>query len=97
MSIKIKPQGQKVIALPLKTENFVTGGGIEIVDTKLSEAKIVEVSDELKDIYSVGDVILHPSGSGVGIFYNKEHCLYLNAKQDEIWGIVEEVKTAKKK
>lgn len=95
MSIKIKPQGKKVIALPLKTENFVTDRGIEIVDQKLSEAKIVEVSDELKDVYNIGDIILFPSGSGVGIFYNKEHCLFF--KQDEIWGIVEEVKTAKRK
>lgn len=88
MSIKIKPQGKKVIALPLKTENFVTESKIEIVDTKLSEAKILEVSDELKDLYKVGDIILNPTGSGVGIFYNKEHCVFL--RQDEIWGIVEE-------
>lgn len=95
MSIKIKPQGKKLIALPLKTSNFVTQGGIEIVETKLSEAKIVEVSDELKDVYNVGDTILYPTGNGEGIFYNKEHHLFL--KQDLIWGIVSETKVAKKK
>lgn len=95
MSIKIKPQGKKVIALPLKTENFVTDKGIEIVAQKLSEAKILEVSDELKDVYSVGDIVLFPTGAGVGIFYKKEHCIFL--RNDEIWGIVEEVKIAKRK
>lgn len=87
MSIKIKPQGKKVIALPLKHSNFVTESKIEIVDTKLSEAKIVEVSDELKDVYNIGDTVLFPTGSGVGIFYQKEHSIFL--RQDEIWGIVE--------
>jgi hypothetical protein len=97
MSIKIKPQGKKLIALPLKTENFVTKHGLEIVDTVLAYAKVVEVSDELSDVYTVGDIIQHPVGSGVGIFYNKEHSLYI--RQDEIWGIVTEIddKKASKK
>lgn len=95
MSIKIKPQSKKVIAVALKTKNFVTSGGIEIVDTKLSEAKVVEVSEELYGIYNEGDIILYPKDSGIGIFYNKEHSIFL--RQDEIWGVVSESKDAPKK
>jgi co-chaperonin GroES (HSP10) len=82
---KIQPQGQRLIVLPIEKDNHKTQGGIELVDTELAYAKVVETSTELQDVYKEGDTVVFPKGVGIGISYRNK--LHLWVKNDEIWGI----------
>lgn len=88
---KLVPQGTKILVLPLETENKVSDGGLEIVNTELGEAKVVAVSKELGDVYKVGDTILYPKTTGVSQFYNHKPHLWIDGKgapQGDVWAIV---------
>lgn len=78
--IKLKPQGVKLIVHPIEKENFKTEGGLEIVQMDLQEGDVMEVSDELKDIYAVGDIVLYPKGAGLGVMYQKKSCVFLSGE-----------------
>jgi len=78
--IKLKPQGAKLIVHPIEKETFKTESGLEIVQLDLQEGEVMEVSDELKEIYKVGDIVLYPKGAGLGIMYQKKSCLFLSGE-----------------
>lgn len=92
MSFPITPVGNKLIAEPLpKKEEKINNIYIsENANAELAEGKVIAVSDLIKDLYSVGDVILYPSKKGVGQPINGKYYLWLDAdiNKEEIWGIV---------
>jgi len=88
----IKPVGQKLIVHELPQETTETESGILVMDMQLTSGVIEEVSDELSDVYNVGDVVIFPKETGIALpHYKKKTCLWLDAKND-IWGIVTENK-----
>lgn len=83
---KIKPQGDKLIVLPIeKTENHKTQGGIELVDFELNEGKVIEVSEHLSNVYSQGDIIVYPKNVGLSLSYQGRPHIWV--RNDEVWGI----------
>jgi hypothetical protein len=91
--MKLKPVGSKLLVLPLEAKNYVTESKIELVESELSRAEIVEVSDELADIYKVGEVVLLPSKIGTLQIYNGKNCLWINGNgypSGDVWAIVTE-------
>ena len=89
--ITLQPQGDKIIVLPIKSENFKTASGLEVVEMELSEGEVIEVSTDLSHIYTKGDIVLFPKGAGNSVMYQKKLCLFLNgtgAPKGDIWSIV---------
>lgn len=90
--MKIKPEGRKLIVLPIESVESETTGGIIIPESvataDLSRATVVEVSDELSGKYKVGEVLLYPSRSGLGQIYNGKPHLWLREELGEVWGRV---------
>ena len=88
--MKLKPVGSKLLVLPLETENYVTESKIELIEAELERAKVVEVSDELSDIYKVGDVVLYPKKLGSLQIYEGKKCLWINGAgypSGDVWAI----------
>lgn len=94
--IKITPVGTKILVKPLKKEETVLKSGIIANDFNLENGEVVEVSEYLKDVYKVGDILMYPEGSGISHFYKKHgHCLFLNGQefpQGDVWAIITEEK-----
>lgn len=89
--IKLIPQGTKLLVLPLSTENKKSEGGLEIVNTELSEGEVVEISKELSEIYKKGDVVLYQKGTGVSQMYKHKPHLWIDGKgapHGDVWSIV---------
>jgi len=88
--ITLQPQGTKLIVKPIETNNFKTESGIELVQLELQEGEVKEVSAELSEIYSKGDTVIFPKGSGLSIMYQKESCVFLNGGggANDIYAIV---------
>jgi co-chaperonin GroES (HSP10) len=89
--MNLKPVGNKIIVLPIQTEHFKTESGLTVVQSELTEGKIVEMSDDFKGVYNIGDTILYPKNAGNGIFYNGEAHVFLNgtgAPQGDVWAII---------
>lgn len=90
---KLQPQGVKLIVAPIEKSNFKTDTGIEVVQLDLQEGEVMEVSDELKEIYKKGDIVLYPKGAGVGVMYQKKSCVFLSGEgngRGDIFAIVTE-------
>ena len=66
---KISPQGNTILVLPIKKENTVSEGNIEMVSV-LNHAEIVELSENFEGVYEKGDVVLLSDGAGRGHLYN---------------------------
>jgi co-chaperonin GroES (HSP10) len=88
----IKPEGKKILVLPLEAKEAVVGSiiipaGVNMAN--LSRAKVVAVSDYMGKKYNIGDIVLHPTGSGYGQIYNKEFHLWLTEREydSDIWGV----------
>jgi co-chaperonin GroES (HSP10) len=89
--MKLKPVGTKILVEQLKAENHVTESNIELVETSMAKAQILELSEELAHIYKKGDIVLFPEKSGVLQIYNGKSCLWLNGSgfpQGDVWAIV---------
>lgn len=101
MSIKVVPVGTKILVKPIKKEETIMESGVIAVDFQLDTAEVVEVSSYLKEVYKPGDIVMYPSGAGVGHYYNKKgHCLFLNGQefpQGDVWAILTEEKIKKDK
>ena len=89
--MKIIPVGQKILVKPLEAKETKSSGGIIIPESvavaDLREAIVVEVSNELQDMYIPGQVVLYPSKSGLGQEYNGSLHLWLRQDIGEIWGV----------
>lgn len=100
--LKIVPQGRKILVLPQPLGDYVSTGGIVIANTNLTVGKVVELSTEFKDIYSVGDILLYPEGAGTSQPYKGEVHWWLNGDGagsglGDIWAILTEDTTTTKK
>jgi co-chaperonin GroES (HSP10) len=89
----IKPVGKKLLVKELpKRETKLASGLIapETVNADLSEGEVVAVSDELKGVIEIGDVLLFPKKKGIGQIDGSEMYLWLDATpaKEEVWGKV---------
>ena len=92
---KITPLGKNILVLPLSKESHTTEGGIHISDTSIAKAKVMEVSDELKDVYKKNDIVIYAENAGISQYYKQQQCLWLNATgfpEGHILAIIEEDK-----
>lgn len=90
---RLQPLGDTILVFPLPTEHHVTESGIQVMDTQLAKGKVMEVSDDYKDVYKKGDIIIYAKESGISQYYENKSCLFLNAKgypQGHVLCIVEE-------
>jgi hypothetical protein len=90
---KFEPVGRKMLVVPLKEENYKTSLGIELIQLEFIKVKVVEVSNEYKNMYIPGDVIVISANAGIGQPYNGESCLWIDAKaapEGDVWFIVRE-------
>lgn len=88
--MRIKPEGRKLLVLPLESKEENIGGIIipeSVATADLKRAEVVEVSDELSNKYKQGDIVLYPSRCGLGQIYNGKPHLWLREEQQEIWGV----------
>lgn len=85
----IIPVGTKLIVEPLDKEEEKSEGGLTLINSNLSEGKVVAVSDQIKDFYKEGDIVLYPSKKGVVEPVNGKiyHWLDSNVNLEEIWGL----------
>jgi hypothetical protein len=91
--MKLKPVGSKLLVLPLETKDYVTDTNIQLIESELERAEVVEVSDELYGVYKKGDVVLYPSKIGSLQIYNGKKCLWINGAgypSGDVWAIVSE-------
>jgi len=93
----IQPEGQTLIVLPLSAQEVETSGGIVINDTVLQKGKVLAVSNELKEVYSINDIIIFPENSGISVRHEDQQCLWVKPMLLDYVGIVIETKTSKKK
>ena len=85
---KITPLGANILVLPKEDEsNYKTESGIEIVNNTLEQGTVVEVSEEFKHIYKVGETVIFSKGSGVGQMYNTKSHIWLNGNPHPIGDI----------
>lgn len=87
---KLQPLGDKIIVLPVSSENHKTAGGLELVEGQLEKGKVVAFPESYKDVYKVGDTVLFQKGNYVTHFYLGETHLILNgngAPQGDVWFI----------
>lgn len=75
---KISPLGENLLVLPLPKETHSTESGIQITDTTIAKAKVIEVSEQLKDLYKKGDIVLYAENAGISQYYKRQNCLWLN-------------------
>lgn len=78
--IKLQPQGTKLIVHPIPMDNFITETNIEIVNLELAMGEILEVPNELAEIYTKGDKVLFSKGAGMTIPYDRKPCLFLDGR-----------------
>lgn len=84
---KIIPMNEKLIVSPITIDYKRTDGGID-VSSDLAEGIVVEVSQDLSQLYKIDDHILYPIEAGKTQYYKGKSCLWIEAIL--IWGIVEE-------
>lgn len=102
----IQPVGPRMLVKPLKQEDIALAGDIFIpgsANANLLKGEVLRISldefpkdEEGNPLYKIGDVVIHPHGSGVGHREGAETLLWLQFP--EIWGldVPEEPKTKKK-
>lgn len=78
--IKLQPQGTKLIVHEMPMDNFVTEGNIEIANLELAMGEVLEVPNELAEIYAKGDKVLFSKGAGMTIPYDRKPCLFLDGR-----------------
>ncbi len=80
--------GNRIIVKPIAAKEEKKKSGIIIPETanaNLSEGIVVMIDEALKDVISVGDTAIFPTGSGVGQYLNGEPHLWLKV-DNEVWG-----------
>ncbi len=78
--MKITAQGSNLLVFPVSKENYVTDGGIEIVDVVLAQGEVIEVSDEYSNLYKQGDIVMYSEGAGISQPYNGKLCIWISGK-----------------
>lgn len=84
--------GSKLLLEPQKRKEQKTKSGIDVTNNELNEGIVVEVSDEFKEIYSVGDTVLYSSGAGQGEYYQGKPCVWIDgrpvAEGGDTWAVI---------
>jgi hypothetical protein len=91
--MKLKPVGTKLLVHQLENQNYVTEGNIELIDSVMARAEVIEVSDDLSSIYKPGDIVLFPEKIGSLQMYNGKKCLWINGEgypKGDVWAVVTE-------
>lgn len=87
------PVGDKIIVSLIDKKDEKIGSVIipGTANADLRYGKVEAVSQELKEIYGVGDIVIYPNKSGVGQLIEGKPCLWLRAMpmttDVEVWGI----------
>jgi hypothetical protein len=85
-----------MLILPQEIKNFTTGTDIEIIQNDLRQGKVVEVSDEYKDIYPIDTLVVYSANAGLNHFYNGKQCLIIDCRGvssgGDLWFIVKQDK-----
>jgi len=84
--MKIKPFGSRLLIKPVDSKNYVTDSGIEVINNQVKVGEIVEVSEDYSASYKRGDKILYSSSAGLLQNYNKEECLWIDARPLNLGG-----------
>lgn len=88
----LKPIGNKLLIEPQEKKNFKTEGGLEVVQSELSEGIIIEVSDEYSGIYEKGNLILYNADAGKPEYYNGKSCQWIDGRSTanggDVWAII---------
>jgi co-chaperonin GroES (HSP10) len=98
--MRIIPDGRKLLVLPIAAKEDSLNGIIipaGVATADLSEAEVVEVSKDLSDKFKKGDIVMHPSKSGLGQLYQGKLHLWLREEIGEIWGVVSDESKPKDK
>lgn len=69
-NMRFIPIGSKMLIEPQETKNFITDSKIEVFQNDLRQGKVVEVSDEYKDLYPIGTVIVYSANAGTAPPFN---------------------------
>lgn len=90
--IPVIPVGTKLIVHPLPKKDEELASGIIVssaANAELLEGEVVAVSQQIANLYSVGDVVLYNARKGVGQIFNGKAYLWLDSEthREEIWGI----------
>jgi co-chaperonin GroES (HSP10) len=85
----IIPVGNKILIEELSKEEEKSEGGIDLVNSALSEGRVVAVSSQLNGVYNVGDIVLFPAKKGTEEPFMGKLYKWLDAEPSfgEIWGI----------
>lgn len=78
--MRLIPVGSKLLITKQERKAAVTDNNIEIIQNDLKEGVVVEVSEEFKDLYSIGDIVLYSSGAGQGEYYNGQNCVWIDGR-----------------
>jgi co-chaperonin GroES (HSP10) len=78
-----------MIVFPLPKAIHKTENDIQITE-ELDRGQVMEVSAEISELYSKGDVVMFSEGSGVSQYYKQKNCLWLS--HTDIIGIISDEK-----
>ena len=90
--MRLLPMGSKLLIEPQKRKEYKTEAGIDVINSDLSEGKIVEVSDDFKEIYKEGDIVLYSLGAGQGEYYQGKPCVWIDGRSvnngGDVWSLI---------
>lgn len=88
MSFPIIPVGTKLIIEPIVKEDEKSSGGLTLVNSTLSEGRVVARSIQLEGLYEANDIILYPTKKGIDEPYGGKLYKWLDAEptKEEIYG-----------
>lgn len=94
--MRLEPLGSKILIEPREKTNHKTEAGIEIVQNELAEGEVIEVSEEYKQFFAPGDVILYSMSAGNGEYYKGKSCMWIDGRSvssgGDVWAIIHDDK-----
>ena len=89
--MRLLPLGSKLLIEPQERKEHKTQAGLEILNAELSEGKVIEVSDDFKEIYKQGDTVLYSRGAGQGEYYQGKTCVWIDGRSinngGDVWSL----------
>jgi co-chaperonin GroES (HSP10) len=76
-----RPVGYQLLIKPIVEEEYALPSGVIVSNVNkadLAVGKIVEVPDQLKDVYMFGEKVLYHEKRGIGILHNGEPHFFIN-------------------
>lgn len=93
MTINLRPLGDKLLVQPIKKKERMIGSIIEAqtANAQLEEGTVLLISADQEPVFKVGEVVLYPTGAGVGEMRSGVWCRWLSTI--EVWAINDEPET----